>query len=190
MQQVSYYTVLYPHIYDLNNLLGQDSMGILHILLRKKSFIRPVKIHNLESDQLMLLNDFLLMKFHFNVNSYYKPLCTSKAYVYIYISLLFSQTRANAECYFPEKFGSFSECITCTSMYLLLYSLLVIILYKYETNNETFKQLIYYFFFNFVKGNFTVAFGSVAGEKFQLLTTIPDEGEKSLTLYTAQVKIP
>lgn len=75
-------------------------------------------------------------------------------------------------------------------MYLLLYSLLVIILYKYETNNETFKQLIYYFFFNFVKGNFTVAFGSVAGEKFQLLTTIPDEGEKSLTLYTAQVKIP
>lgn len=87
MQQVSYYTVLYPHIYDLNNLLGQDSMGILHIPLRKKSFIRPVKIHNLESDQLMLLNDFLLMKFHFNVNSYYKPLCTSKAYVYIYIYL-------------------------------------------------------------------------------------------------------
>lgn len=47
-----------------------------------------------------------------------------------------------------------------------------------------------YFYFDFVQGNFTVAFGSVAGEKFQLLTTIPDEGEKSLTLYTAQVKIP
>lgn len=49
---------------------------------------------------------------------------------------------------------------------------------------------LYYFYIDFVQGNFTVAFGSVAGEKFQLLTTIPDEGEKSLTLYTAQVKIP
>lgn len=39
-------------------------------------------------------------------------------------------------------------------------------------------------------GNFTVAFGSVADGNFQLLTTIPDKGEKSLTLYTAQVKIP
>ncbi|XP_048728234.1 uncharacterized protein LOC125646122 [Ostrea edulis] len=39
-------------------------------------------------------------------------------------------------------------------------------------------------------GNFTVAFGSVSDGKFQLLTTIPDQGEKSLTLYTAVVKIP
>lgn len=57
----------------------------------------------------------------------------------------------------------------------------------YETNNETFKQLNY---FDYVQGNFTVAFGSVADGNFQLLTTIPDKGEKSLTLYTAQVKIP
>lgn len=59
----------------------------------------------------------------------------------------------------------------------------------YETNNETFKQLNY-FCFDYVQGNFTVAFGSVADGNFQLLTTVPDKGEKSLTLYTAQVKIP
>ncbi|XP_062566425.1 uncharacterized protein LOC134228738 [Saccostrea cucullata] len=37
-------------------------------------------------------------------------------------------------------------------------------------------------------GNFTVGFGRAT--TFQTLTTIPDKGEKSLTLYTALVKIP
>lgn len=114
-------------------------MGILYIFLRKKFFIRLVKIYNLELDQFMLLNDFLLMKFYFNVNSYYKFFCISKVYVYIYIFFLFLQIRVNVECYFLEKFGLFFECIICTFMYLLLYSLLVIILYKYEINNEIFK---------------------------------------------------
>ncbi|XP_078333218.1 uncharacterized protein LOC111100524 [Crassostrea virginica] len=58
-----------------------------------------------------------------------------------------------------------------------------------QTLSVTFQKNLDHFLSS-SPGNFTVAIGSVATEKFQVLATIADKGEKSLTLYTAQVKIP